>query len=990
MKRAALGRLLCTLALGTLGILLPPQASAQYYSWGSDPASLRWRAIRTQDVRIIYPDTAALLARRTLHYIEAVRPTIGFGFRHGPMHIPFVMHPENFESNGLVMWLPKRVEFLPSPAIRSYSMPWYKQLVAHEYRHAVQYNNLNRGVIRALSYVLGQQGSTIGLLCLPIWLMEGDAVMSETEMSSFGRGLQPSFTIEYRALGDIARRRRNPDLWFCGSYREFIPDHYRLGYQIASYAYTRFGENIWDRVAWYGSRNPYLFFTTSISLKKFYGTSVNRLFRETFDDLGRFWRTLPQTEDSATPLTELPAKNYTAYTYPLPDGAGGIVALKSDFDRPSRLVRLDRRGMNEERLAYTGSISSRPAVDANGRIWWTEYRRSLLFGQRVNSRLCVLRPSDKRPRTVRGLRNVLYPTPVDSTGLAWVEYNPDGRYAIVVRRAGSADLRHTMSPQTELHGLAWDNLTERLYCLVTDDSGMWIGTPDGQGRLHHVTEGAYITLSDLRAANGRLYFGSIASGKDEAHCFDLRCGRQYRLTESRYGSFSPAPDSRGDVLVTTYDRRGYRPAIQIPDTLRYVAPTHLPRNVVNPPRLRWPVINLDTVRFTPADSAASSAKHRARRYHKGLTLIKLHSWMPVAFNPFEAVDEHNVSLNLGVTLLSQNLLSNAEAFASYGWSDAEGSLFRIGLRYFGLGVHLDLEGAYGGNQNIYSIAQIDPQTGKPEYQKRPSPDKYYAVGATATLPLVFQRGYHTRQLSLSAGWNFSNGMVANVGRIHYDQDRQTITNLEYIGYKEGLHKLSLGIGYADAVRLAHRDFLPRWGYQLSASYSLNPTNRRFSDLISLYGRVYLPGPLPHNAVVVALSYQTSIGGFRFPSGQSFLGYKSTRLLPRGFSSADIRSNNYTAASVDYQFPLCYPEGGIPSVLYFKRIRLSLGADFAQFRDLAPHGRMRWERIWSVGGDLILDVNAFRQPASATSTVKLSFYRPSKGGMSFSVGVGLPF
>lgn len=410
---AAWKRLVCALALGTLGIILPGRTSAQYYTWGSDPASLRWSAIRTPDVRIIYPDTAAFIARRTLRYIEAVRPFIGYGFRHGPMRIPFVMHPENFESNGLVMWLPKRVEFLTSPAISSYSMPWYKQLVAHEYRHAVQYNNLNRGVIRALSYVLGQQGSTIGLLCLPIWLMEGDAVLCETEMSSFGRGLQPSFSLEYRALGDVARRRRNPDLWFCGSYRTFIPDHYRLGYQIASYAYTRFGENIWDRVAWYGSRNPYLFFTTSISLKKFYGTSVNRLFRETFDDLRRYWDSLPQTEDSATPLTALPGGNYTSYAYPLADGADGVIALKTDFDRPSRLVRLDRASGHEQRMAYTGSVSSRPAIDAQGRIWWTEYRRSLLFQQRINSRLCFLNPGSRRPRTVREHRNVLYPTPLD-------------------------------------------------------------------------------------------------------------------------------------------------------------------------------------------------------------------------------------------------------------------------------------------------------------------------------------------------------------------------------------------------------------------------------------------------------------------------------------------------------------------------------------------------------------------------------------------------
>ncbi len=119
-------------------------------------------------------------------------------------------------------------------------MPWCKQLVAHEYRHAVQYNNLNRGFIRALSYVLGQQGSTIGLLCMPIWAMEGDAVMSETAMSSFGRGLQPSFSLAYRAMDNIGRDRRNLDRWFCGSYRSHVPDQYELGYQICSYSYARF------------------------------------------------------------------------------------------------------------------------------------------------------------------------------------------------------------------------------------------------------------------------------------------------------------------------------------------------------------------------------------------------------------------------------------------------------------------------------------------------------------------------------------------------------------------------------------------------------------------------------------------------------------------------------------------------------------------------------------------------------------------------------
>lgn len=976
-------------ALFAWALFAAGSVSAQYYTWGSDPP-LKWSTIRTPDVRMIYPDTVSAVARRTLFCIRTVQPDIGYGFRYGPMRIPFVMHPENFRSNGLVMYLPKRVEFLTSPAIDSYAMPWYKQLVAHEYRHAVQYNNLNRGVIRALSYVLGQQGSTIGLLCMPIWAMEGDAVMSETMMSSFGRGLQPSFSIGYRAMGRVGynadgRRRRNIDKWFCGSYRDYIPDHYELGYQICSYAWERYGGNVWDQVARYGSRNPYVLATTRVALGKYYGTNVNRLFRETFDTLQGFWDSLPWRTDSAVPLVTLPARNYTTYRWPLALGDGSVLALRTDYDRPTRFVRIDPRTGEERTVACTGQVSTRPAVRGDS-VWWTEYRRSALFEQRVNSQLCVLDLAECRPRTVAGQRRTLYPTPAGED-FAWVDYNPDGSYAVVVRRRSGAVERYAAPARAEIHGLAWDSLTVAYYILVTDDTGMWIGRIDSAG-VHPVTEGAYVTLSDLRAADGRLYFGSIASGYDEVHCYDLMARREWRITRSAYGSFDPAP--AGDsVLVTTYDRRGYRVAVQpAADSLCVpVVPSRLPVNAVNPPRRRWDVVNLDTVRFTEADSVRQKHAFRAKRYRKVPNLVDVHSWMPVAFNPFAAVDEHIVDLNLGVTLLSQNLLSNTEAYVSYGWNRNEGSLFNLGVRYFGLGVHLDLTAAYGGNQLFYRLAQYDTETGKPVYQPIPAPDKYYSVGLSATLPLFLQRGYHTRQVSLSAGWNFSNGMVANMSHIEWEGGK--ISNMQRVGFREGLHKVSFGAGYSDQVSLAHRDFAPRWGYALSAGYTFNPANEHFSDLISFYGQAFLPGAVLHHSLKVAATYQTSLGGYKFPSGFAPLSYRSTRLIPRGFTSSDILANHYTAFSADYQLPVWYPEGGIGSVLYVKRVRLNVGGDYAQFRDIALRG-MDWHRIWSAGIDLVFDVNVFRQPASATSTVKFSLYRPSSGGVWYTAAVGLPF
>ena len=88
--------------------------------------------------------------------------------------------------------------------------------------------------------------------------------------------------------------------------------------------------------------------------------------------------------------------------------------------------------------------------------------------------------------------------------------------------------------------------------------GMWFGCIDWRRRASRYRS-AYITLSNLRAGGGRLYFGSIASGRDEAHCFDLKTRREYRITTSAYGSFMPVPwrdgEGRERAPPTAYDRR---------------------------------------------------------------------------------------------------------------------------------------------------------------------------------------------------------------------------------------------------------------------------------------------------------------------------------------------------------------------------------------------------------------------------------------------------
>lgn len=993
-------RVLTYLILVVTALFLSEQANAQYYSWGADPARFKWNSASTDGVKIIYPRHAEQVGLSTLYFANRLKPYISYGFKLPPLEMPFVVHPENMRSNGLVMWLPKRIEILSSPAINSYSMPWIKQLAAHEYRHAAQYNNLNVGFVKFLSYLLGQQSSTIGLVYMPLWMMEGDATMFETEASTFGRGKQPRFTLEFRAMGDIAGKYRNMDKFFCGSYRDFIPDHYQLGYQMVAHGNYLSGRIMANDMASYGPRHPWTIISENWRMKHLFGFSTHTLFESTFNALTDHWNSLPRIDNSSSMLPTPRTTSYTTYNHPIWIDSNQVLLLKESLNEPSQFVMLDPSSGIEQRLSYTGSIATRPAYDASsGRVYWTEYRRSTMFQQKVTSTLCYMDLDKLRPRTIKSRRqNILYPTPDGKGGLAWVQYAPQGIYSLHYRDNQGVERSSSLPFGQEIHSLAWDNQSERFYCIITGDEGMWIARSkergDVRGALEPITRPAYITLSDLRAADGKLYFGSIASGRDEVHYIDLESGREYQLSESTYGSFSPAAAADDMVLMTTYDSMGYHPAVQRREKfIREVEYSPVPSDILLPKRESWGIINLDTISLAAVDTTQLNLPRKERRYRKGLHQFNFHSWAPISFDPFGLSEEGTIAMNAGATLMTQNLLSSLQGFFTYGYGRKEGHIFRTSLRYYGLGPTISFNASYGGSQNIYPIYVYNPEKHTIEFPVAPTRGKYYSVGLDVSFPLMFQRGYHTRHLILAMQGNYSNGLVANTGRLKFDD---SISNVATIGYSEGLYLTSLAIGFQDLVSLSHRDFAPPWGVVASANYAINPANGSFSDLVALYTKIYTPGLFAHNSFNVALAYQTSIGGFKSSDALSALTFKSSNLLLRGFDSSQIENNDYMAASLNYQFPICYPDGGIRGIVYLKRMRINLGFDIAQFQrsviDRSTTGGIhyKWHRLNSWGGDLIFDLNILSQPASATTALKLSFYQPSEGGFFVAAGVELPF
>ena len=301
----------------------------------------------------------------------------------------------------------------------------------------------------------------------------------ETAMSSFGRGLQPSFSLAYRAMDNIGRDRRNLDRWFCGSYRSHVPDQYELGYQICSYSYARFWrEHPGTRSRGTARATPMSSFTTSVALKSITAQAFRTFSAArstsctTFGPRFPRWRTPPRRCASCPKRITRPIVGRRRFP------AGGCWR--------SRRISTARRVWSSSTLDGPGAddCPRRQRFDPSGarRRPRVVDRVPALEALRAARQFAALLHGPRRGAapSVAGERRALYPASAGD-GLGWVEYNYDGSYAVVVRQADGTRQRFAAPDRAEIHGLAWDDTTVAWYVIVTDDSGMWLGRIDSEG-----------------------------------------------------------------------------------------------------------------------------------------------------------------------------------------------------------------------------------------------------------------------------------------------------------------------------------------------------------------------------------------------------------------------------------------------------------------------------------------------------------------------------
>ncbi|KAA6319798.1 hypothetical protein EZS27_030347, partial [termite gut metagenome] len=651
---------------------------AQFVNYGSDPARFKWNIVRTQHYKLIYPHGIDSTARRYATLLETVYPylgkTIGTPQRNA---FPVILHPANMLSNGMVAWAPRRMELITTPPTGLYAQSWDKQLVIHESRHVFQTDKLTRRIFSPLYYAIGEQVAGVAGFAVPKWFFEGDAVTTETALSSSGRGRQPEFNMIYRAQ-TISGKPYTFDKWFLGSYKDYTGNFYTLGYYLTAYARYRYGKDIWDKVTNRYTRHAYLIPPFSHSLNHYTGIGTTGLFEQTFSFLKSEWEKqdslymMTRKANGHDPVYISPeTKQYTSYQYPQIVDDSTVIAVKASLQDITSLIVI--KNGKEERLSYTGRINSRIALKDN-RIYWTEYVPDIRWTHENYSAIKYYDLDTRRTVTLTPRGRYLSPS-LDAEGrtIAVSHVSESGINQIVL-----IDTDNGMEiARYDIPGNAFVKETTfggngNIIAVTLGDDGIRIRQLDRETNLwKEWLHSAYVTITAPLWHNGKLFFESGLDGTNNIYCLDTKTLQCRQLTAARFGAFSPALPADGKrLLYTDYQAKGYRIASVLPDSLTTdVADFTRPyRFTLAEAVSRQEQFNLDTVELS------SSIEFNPKPYHRLPHLFKVHSWAPFFYDASDLLDLQTDDLTTvvkpGAMILSQNTLNTA--MAQLGWYYTEG------------------------------------------------------------------------------------------------------------------------------------------------------------------------------------------------------------------------------------------------------------------------------------------------------------------------------
>jgi len=936
----------------------------QFYEYGQDAGKLKWNQFNTPNYRVIYPRGIDSLAQAFADRLEHFYPYLGQPLDHLHSPLPVIIHNESSFSNGVFVWAPKRLEIFSNPDPNAYNQDWLTQLALHEGRHAVQIDKLNQGFTRALYFLGGQQLVAAMAIFLPYWYLEGDAVDSETRLSTSGRGRQPSFEMELKAQMLGAERIYSFSKATMGSFRDYIPDHYQLGYLMVRHGRRQYGDQFWVDFQNSAARRPFLLDPTLFSMRKYGLRTKNQFYHNALDEYRLHW----SRGDSLRVITPHSSwtrdkegrgkKPYTSYRYPQSIRDSLMLVYKSGIDQIPEFVWLGRDG-KEERIFRPGYMSSGRVSASDTHVVWDEFVPDTRWSNRNYS---VIRSYEFSTGRVRSLgKKTRYYAPAvshDGSRVAVIEQSDKQRYALVILGIDGKVLSRHPSPGNEfIQQPAWmDGDTSIVLIRSGHEGKSLVSCQPGSGSWTLLFNADGDDISNPVVAGDRIFFSATYSGIDNIYCFHIPLRECFQVSSSRFGAFQPQVSAdEKHLYYSSYTADGYR-IMEL--SMEEATWKPLAETRDHTEQLDYDLSVPGILDIDPR-GAGDTISYPLKRYSKLGHLFNVHSWLPLYIdylNPDLTLAQGDLPLSLGVSLISQNQLSTAVSQLGYEYKDGY-HMFHSGIQLKGRYPVLNLYFDYGGEPDVLLMKEpADTAMALPQD---------LSFKAQSYIPFRLNTG---KFLSLIQP------------RIDYEYRRDLQYIQEEDSYRTGTHYFYYSLYTTSYLRKGVRDILPRLGYAGTIGYFHAPFDNRVYGGVSV-GRlqVYLPGMFKHQTLRLSLQHQV-----QYIPDLSRPAFRNLISIPRGLTS--IFGRVLTHYSADYILPLFYPDLELSGILYVKRFRGGLWLDHMRGSDVIirePSYHYEDKNYTTLGVDLLTDVNILRIPFPLSVGLRY-IYEPETGLSNFQM------
>lgn len=929
---------------GLLGLAgLAPVRAQSLPVLPQNPPALRWQEVRTPHFRVLYAGGLDSAAQRTAARLEQLHGpgVVTLGVR--PRPISVVLQNQTTVPNGFVTFLPRHAEFFTTPqqGMGLGTVDWLDGLAVHEYRHVGQFEKARQGVGRVLGPLLGDGALGIAAVGVPQWFFEGDAVGAETALTRSGRGRIPSFSVGLRA-NLLAGRRYGYQQAVNGSFRDYVPDWYVLGYCMTSYLKAHHGPAAWASVLDKYYQFPFYPFSFSRSIRRTTGFPVEQLYRRTMAELDSTWRAQQAAQPAATPVRELAVtaseKIFTQYQYPQYVTDSTVLALKTGLGHVPHLVLLGRRGA-ERRVFVPGQLNLPALLSVNGgHAVWPEFQQDARWGQRIASELKVLNlTTGQLTRIGRGGRYAAAALSPDGRRLVAVRTDEAYHHALVLLDARTgAELLTVPNPHNHFYQQPrWTPSGQAILTVTLTAAGKTIQTLEPKsGWGINLLPAANVNVTNPQYWGKYVLYNSAQSGVDNIYAVDTETYKTYQVTCRPLGAYHAAVSPDGRMLAFhDYRATGAR-VVEMPlDTATWVpvpvATAEAPAPYAAALTAGEPAGQLVAGPLPAPDSLA--LPYNVRRYAPWRHALRVFSY---------GVVQSPSGNDVRVGLRSQDLLNTTQVFAGLGYDQVERTGSVTGaLSYQGRYPVLDADVTHGGRDAavLYNGRRYRDQW------------RYTRFSAGVRLPLILT---HSRYLqALSIGTYYLHEQVA-------DYDLPVRSRAEP-GPNRPLHALQTTLAYTTQLKRSTRDVAPRSGASLLATWRTTPFGTRLTATQgAAQGSVFLPGLGRHHALRLRASYQWQAQAqYQFAPAVSF---------PRG--EGYVSFDRLRVASLDYNLPLAFPHWALGRWLYVQRLRAALFGDVAQGENVqGATARLAYRNV-GVDALVLFNVLRLRTPLEAGARV----------------------